>query len=149
MGRSNISGVLNDFIKEKYEPTILDLSIYGRKKGLEAVDVRRLIMVRVWPTMKVADRIKSMTRFVTQMEATREEVVKYLMWEIGKSLIPKKNLTGPSNTSDTIEDYKRRVPLFKSQGINAMVRRGPLGVVLCLGPYNYPLNETFALLTLL
>jgi glyceraldehyde-3-phosphate dehydrogenase (NADP+) len=31
--------------------------------------------------MKVADRIKSMI-FVTQMEATREEVVKYLMWEI-------------------------------------------------------------------
>jgi glyceraldehyde-3-phosphate dehydrogenase (NADP+) len=27
-----------------------------------------------------------------------------------------------------------------------MVRRGPLGVVLCLGPYNYPLNETFSLL---
>jgi len=27
-----------------------------------------------------------------------------------------------------------------------MVRRGPIGVVLCLGPYNYPLNETFALL---
>ena len=26
------------------------------------------------------------------------------------------------------------------------IRRGPLGVVLCLGPYNYPLNETFALL---
>jgi glyceraldehyde-3-phosphate dehydrogenase (NADP+) len=32
------------------------------------------------------------------------------------------------------------------QGIHAMVRRGPLGVVLCLGPYNYPLNETFSLL---
>jgi glyceraldehyde-3-phosphate dehydrogenase (NADP+) len=26
-----------------------------------------------------------------------------------------------------------------------MVRRSPLGV-LCLGPYNYPLNETFTLL---
>ncbi|MGB5236086.1 MAG: aldehyde dehydrogenase family protein, partial [Flavobacteriaceae bacterium] len=26
------------------------------------------------------------------------------------------------------------------------IRRGPLGVVLCLGPYNYPLNETFTLL---
>jgi glyceraldehyde-3-phosphate dehydrogenase (NADP+) len=24
--------------------------------------------------------------------------------------------------------------------------RSPLGVVLCLGPYNYPLNETFTLL---
>jgi glyceraldehyde-3-phosphate dehydrogenase (NADP+) len=46
---------------------------------------------QVWPTMKVADRIKSMTRFVSQMEATREEVVKYLMWEMGNHyLIPKR-----------------------------------------------------------
>jgi glyceraldehyde-3-phosphate dehydrogenase (NADP+) len=28
----------------------------------------------------------------------------------------------------------------------AHIRRGPIGVVLCLGPYNYPLNETFCLL---
>jgi glyceraldehyde-3-phosphate dehydrogenase (NADP+) len=33
--------------------------------------------------MRVKERIKSMTRFVVQMEATRDEVVKYLMWEIG------------------------------------------------------------------
>ncbi len=32
------------------------------------------------------------------------------------------------------------------QDIYAQVRRGPLGVVLCMGPYNYPLNETFATL---
>jgi glyceraldehyde-3-phosphate dehydrogenase (NADP+) len=57
------------------------LSIYGRKEGLEAVDAADAAFNngQVWPTMKVADRIKSMTRFVTQMEATREEVVKYLM----------------------------------------------------------------------
>ena len=36
--------------------------------------------------------------------------------------------------------------LKKNSGVNAHIRRGPLGVVLCLGPYNYPLNETFALL---
>ena len=34
----------------------------------------------------------------------------------------------------------------KNSGVYAHIRRGPLGVVLCLGPYNYPLNETFALL---
>ncbi|WP_306416009.1 aldehyde dehydrogenase family protein [Fulvivirga ulvae] len=34
----------------------------------------------------------------------------------------------------------------KHDGVYAHIRRGPLGVVLCLGPYNYPLNETFALL---
>jgi glyceraldehyde-3-phosphate dehydrogenase (NADP+) len=58
--------------------------------------------------MKVADRIKSMTRFVSQMEATREEVVKYLMWEINHYLIPKKNLTDRRYIYDTIEDYKIR-----------------------------------------
>jgi glyceraldehyde-3-phosphate dehydrogenase (NADP+) len=34
----------------------------------------------------------------------------------------------------------------KNDGVYAHIRRGPLGVVLCLGPYNYPLNETFTLL---
>src|SRR5690606_9438564 len=35
---------------------------------------------------------------------------------------------------------------MKRDNVHAHIRRGPLGVVLCLGPYNYPLNETFALL---
>ena len=106
----------------------------------------------LWPTMKVADRIKCMQDFVTQMKVTRSEVVKYLMWEIGKSLpdSEKEFDRTVEYIYDTIEDYKeldRNSARFKkSQGVNAMVRRGPLGVVLCLGPYNYPLNETFSLL---
>ena len=51
---------------------------------------------------------------------------------------------------DTIEAYKdldRNSANFKkNSGIHAHIRRGPLGVILCLGPYNYPLNETFCLL---
>ena len=51
---------------------------------------------------------------------------------------------------DTIEEYKQMdrdsAKFEKNAGVHAHVRRGPLGVVLCLGPYNYPLNETFALL---
>jgi glyceraldehyde-3-phosphate dehydrogenase (NADP+) len=84
--------------KDEYEPTILgSIPFMGEKRTWrQSMPLTlRLIMVRVWPTMKVADRIKSMTRFVTQMEATREEVVKYLMWEIGKSSDSQKNLTGP------------------------------------------------------
>jgi glyceraldehyde-3-phosphate dehydrogenase (NADP+) len=93
-----------------------------------------------------------MENFVNQMKLTRNEVVKYLMWEIGKSLpdSEKEFDRTVEYIVDTIEDYKkldRNCARFtKSQGINAMVRRGPLGVVLCLGPYNYPLNETFSLL---
>jgi acyl-CoA reductase-like NAD-dependent aldehyde dehydrogenase len=32
------------------------------------------------------------------------------------------------------------------EGIIGQVRRSPLGVVLCMGPFNYPLNETFTTL---
>lgn len=106
----------------------------------------------LWPTMKVIDRIKCMEDFVTQMKTTRSEVVKYLMWEIGKSLSDSEKEFDRTveYIHDTIEDYKQldrdNARFTKSQGVNAMVRRGPLGVVLCLGPYNYPLNETFSLL---
>jgi glyceraldehyde-3-phosphate dehydrogenase (NADP+) len=33
-----------------------------------------------------------------------------------------------------------------SAGILAQIRRAPLGPVLCMGPFNYPLNETFTTL---
>jgi hypothetical protein len=32
------------------------------------------------------------------------------------------------------------------QGVIGQIRRAPLGVVLCMGPFNYPLNETFTTL---
>ncbi len=105
-----------------------------------------------WPTMKVQDRIKCMEQFVKQMEQTRTEVVKLLMWEIGKTLpdSEKEFDRTVEYIYDTIKDYKALNQegnrFQKVQGINAMIKRSPLGVVLCLGPYNYPLNETFSLL---
>lgn len=106
----------------------------------------------VWPTMKVKDRIECMESFVKKMEQKREEVVKLLMWEIGKSMPDsyKEFDRTVEYIYDTIEDYKQldrnSAKFSKHDGVYAHIRRGPLGVVLCLGPYNYPLNETFALL---
>ncbi|WP_291122714.1 aldehyde dehydrogenase family protein, partial [Flavobacterium sp. UBA6046] len=141
---------------EKYEPTLLgSIPFMGEKEAMEAVDAADAAYNKgqgLWPTMKVVDRIKCMDNFVTQMKATRSEVVKLLMWEIGKSLgdSEKEFDRTVEYIYDTIESYKelnsRSARFSKVQGINAMVRRGPLGVVLCLGPYNYPLNETFSLL---
>ncbi|WP_370687643.1 NADP-dependent glyceraldehyde-3-phosphate dehydrogenase [Fulvivirga ligni] len=105
-----------------------------------------------WPTMKVTDRVRCMEKFVEQMKLKRDEVVKLLMWEIGKSLpdSEKEFDRTVEYIYDTIEDYKQldrdSAKFHKNQGVYAHIRRGPLGVVLCLGPYNYPLNETFALL---
>ena len=106
----------------------------------------------VWPTMKVYERIKCMESFVIKMMTKREEIVKLLMWEIGKNLNDSRKEFDRTvdYINDTILEYKRidrKGATFQNKsGVRALIRRGPLGVVLCLGPYNYPLNETFALL---
>ncbi|MGQ7944705.1 NADP-dependent glyceraldehyde-3-phosphate dehydrogenase [Flavobacterium sp. WC2509] len=141
---------------EKYEPTLLgSIPFMGEAEALEVAESARAAFDNgqgLWPTMKVVDRIRCMEKFVAKMKETRTEVVKLLMWEIGKTLgdSEKEFDRTVEYIQDTIESYKelnsRSAYFSKVQGINAMVRRGPIGVVLCLGPYNYPLNETFTLL---
>ena len=105
-----------------------------------------------WPTMKVYERIKCMERFVSKMILKRDEIVKLLMWEIGKNLndSEKEFDRTVDYINETINEYKKidrdGANFQNNNGVRALIRRGPLGVVLCLGPYNYPLNETFALL---
>jgi glyceraldehyde-3-phosphate dehydrogenase (NADP+) len=141
---------------EDYKPTFLGTTpAMGEKEALEALDSSVATYNNgqgSWPTMKVVDRIKCMQNFVIEMKKTRDEVVKLLMWEIGKSLADSQKEFDRTvdYINDTIDEYKvldrNSAKFIKNQGINAMVRRGPVGVVLCLGPYNYPLNETFTLL---
>lgn len=141
---------------ENYEPTLLgSIPNMGEKEALEAFYSSAEAYNKgkgLWPTMKVKDRISFMEKFVKQMITKRDEVVKLMMWEIGKSLEDSRKEFDRTveYIYDTIEEYKtldRDSSRFaKRDGIYAHIRRGPLGVVLCLGPYNYPLNETFALL---
>jgi len=141
---------------KQYQPTLLGtVPDLGESEALEALHAAEKAYGRgqgLWPTMKVADRIAAMEKFVLQMKTKREEIVKLLMWEIGKTLpdSQKEFDRTVEYIYDTIEDYKKMdrtsAKFEKNSGVYAHIRRGPLGVVLCLGPYNYPLNETFALL---
>jgi glyceraldehyde-3-phosphate dehydrogenase (NADP+) len=141
---------------ETYKKTLLgSIPDLGEKEAMMALEGALKAYDQgkgTWPTMKVRDRIECMEKFVTQMKTKREEVVKLLMWEIGKSLpdSQKEFDRTVDYIYDTIEDYKQldrnSAKFQKHEGVYAHIRRGPLGVVLCLGPYNYPLNETFALL---
>ncbi len=141
---------------ETYERTLLgSIPDLGEKEAMQALDGALWAYDEgkgTWPTMKVRDRIECMEKFVTQMKTKREEIVTLLMWEIGKSLpdSQKEFDRTVDYIYDTIEDYKQldrnSAKFQRHEGVYAHVRRGPLGVVLCLGPYNYPLNETFALL---
>ena len=141
---------------KEYQPTLLGtVPDFGEEEGLEALKSAEKAYDRgqgLWPTMKVQSRIAAMEKFVSQMKTKREEVVKLLMWEIGKSLpdSQKEFDRTVEYIYDTIEDYKKMdrnsAKFEKNSGVYAHIRRGPLGVVFCLGPYNYPLNETFTLL---
>jgi glyceraldehyde-3-phosphate dehydrogenase (NADP+) len=105
-----------------------------------------------WPTMTVEGRIKCIQLFVSLMKEQREEVVKLLMWEIGKSYNDSikefdRTIDYINDTIEAVKDLDRISSRFTiSQGIIAQIRRAPLGVVLCMGPFNYPLNETFTTL---
>ncbi len=139
-----------------YAPTLLgSIPTMGEPEALDALDAAVGAFDKgkgAWPTMRVKERIECMETFVEKMKTKKAEVVKLLMWEIGKTLADSEKEFDRTvdYIYDTIEDYKQldrnSAKFRKDSGVYAHIRRGPLGVVLCLGPYNYPLNETFCLL---
>ncbi|MBS1576874.1 MAG: NADP-dependent glyceraldehyde-3-phosphate dehydrogenase [Bacteroidetes bacterium] len=105
-----------------------------------------------WPSMAVTERIKCVENFTRKMLDQKDIVVKLLMWEIGKSYSDsvkefERTVEYIYATIDALKDIDRQSSGFRhEQGIIAQIRRSPLGVVLCMGPFNYPLNETFTTL---
>jgi aldehyde dehydrogenase (NAD+) len=86
------------------------------------------------------------------MVAQRRPVSQLIMWEIGKSLADSEK-----EFDRTVDYIRQTLSALKEldnsssrftvvEGTIGQIRRTPLGVVLCMGPYNYPLNETFATL---
>lgn len=105
-----------------------------------------------WPSMKVEERIACVHKFLLLMTEQREQVVNLLMWEIGKSRKDSekefdRTVVYINDTIEALKQLDRTSSRFTiSQHIIAQIRRAPLGVVLCMGPFNYPLNETFTTL---
>jgi glyceraldehyde-3-phosphate dehydrogenase (NADP+) len=105
-----------------------------------------------WPTMSVENRIEHVQKFSLLMKQKREEVVNLLMWEIGKTRKDSekefdRTIEYIDDTIDALKDVDRVGSRFMIEdGVIAQIRRAPLGVVLCMGPFNYPLNETFTTL---
>jgi len=105
-----------------------------------------------WPTMSVSERISCMENFVRKMLEKKSQIVTLLMYEIGKSLGDSikefdRTVEYIYDTIDCLKDIDRNSSRFKiEQGIIGQIRRSPFGVVLCMGPFNYPLNETYTML---
>ena len=105
-----------------------------------------------WPTMRVAARAEALSHFAVRMRAVREQTVRLLMWEIGKSRADSekefdRTVQYITDTVEALKETDRAGARFSTNtGVLAHIRRSPLGVVLCMGPFNYPLNETFTTL---
>ena len=125
--------------KEAYEALSSAVDAYDNGKG-------------VWPTMSVENRISCVVDFVNRMVETRDEVVKLLMWEIGKTLKDSekefdRTVQYIKDTIDALKDLDRTSSRFISEeGVIGQIRRSPYGVALCMGPFNYPINETLTTL---
>lgn len=104
-----------------------------------------------WPQMSAADRIEALEKVIDSLLERRDEIVNILIWEICKS-IP----DAEAEFDRTITFTRAMIEAFKEDakstgwktvgGVMAKVRRAAIGIVMCLGPFNYPINETYATL---
>ena len=105
-----------------------------------------------WPMFSVEKRISYVEHFVGEMLKLRTEVVNLLMWEIGKSEKDSekefdRTIKYIYDTIESLKKLERKSAAFTiEEGVIGQIRRSPLGITLCIGPYNYPLNETYTLL---
>lgn len=105
-----------------------------------------------WPTARVATRVSAIERFAGLMREQREPVVRLLMWEIAKTRADAESEFDRTvqyihDTAEAVKELDRTSARFAlEEGFLGQIRRSPLGVTLCMGPFNYPLNETFTTL---
>ena len=127
----------------------------GEDKLREAVDAASKAWAKgagEWPTSRMEERLNAIAAFRDQMLKKREVICRLLMWEIAKNWTDAQAEFDRTIVyiNDTIEEAKQldrdcsRIQF--AGGLMAQIRRAPLGVTLCMGPFNYPLNETFTTL---
>lgn len=103
----------------------------------------------VWPQMSMEGRIAAIEEVVRRLQDKRPEIVDILTWEICKST--KDAATEFDRTiifiDATIKELRNMISQSSWEtvsGVSGRFKRGAIGVMLCLGPFNYPFNETYA-----
>lgn len=105
-----------------------------------------------WPQMPVRERIKCVEELLKRMRPLEEEFILRAMWEIaktGKACRDEfdRTIKYAEETIIRLQEVDRTSGAIQQlEGFEAQIRRSPLGPTLLMGPFNYPLNETFAML---
>lgn len=104
----------------------------------------------VWPQMKLTERIQVIENIIESLKEKRDEIINVLMWDICKNRVD-----AALEFDRTMEFIQGAINEFKLmdggvwrnvRGVLARIRRAAIGIMLCLGPFNYPFNETYATL---
>ena len=113
--------------------------------GISEVDTRKISKTETELNNKLKSIYSNLDPWETTLVARHEDrpKAKFFIDNLFKNFIPLSGDRFYGEDKSVIAGFAK----FENQsGIYAHIRRGPLGVILCLGPYNYPLNETFCLL---
>ena len=124
----------------------------GAAEGREAVEAAARAWAGGrgdWPRASTGERIACMLEFVRRARPLREAVARALLWEVGKPWPDclkefDRTIEYIEATAETLRQIERDAAApVPAGGFVARIRRAPLGVALCLGPYNYAVNEVF------
>ena len=137
-------------------------TVIGRMARMSAKDAEDAVATSVdawnsgqgeWPRMSAQARVEALERVIADLRARRVELARTLMWEICKSESDAQSEIDRTLVfmEETIVAYRRMDTQTagvwgKVQGFFNKVRRAAIGIMLCVGPYNYPFNETYATL---
>ncbi|CAB9521685.1 N-succinylglutamate 5-semialdehyde dehydrogenase [Seminavis robusta] len=104
----------------------------------------------VWPQMSLQERIEAIEAFLSALQDQRSSIINLLMWEIGKNYGDAeaefdRTVAFARKVIESIQTDPEFAGVWQTIGsTKALVRRTAIGIILALGPYNYPLNETYA-----
>lgn len=105
-----------------------------------------------WPRLPAGQRIGVFDAFLSRLESAKGRIVRLLQWEIGKTS------RDAGDEFDRALGYARACfekvveprgfsgKLIVDNGVTGRLERTPRGVVLVVGPFNYPLFETMTAL---
>lgn len=104
----------------------------------------------VWPQMSLAERCRAVEAVFEELTKVREDIVTTLMWEIGKNRKDAeaefdRTVQFAQQVIRSVKTENEYTGVWQSVGsTKALIRRAGIGIIMCLAPCNYPINESYA-----
>lgn len=122
----------------------------GQESELALFSASEAFRKNIWKDKPLAYRISAVKIFLNELAKYKDKIVKLLMWETAKPFPEAENefdrtIDYIEKTCDEAIKYKDEIISQSSAGFVGKVLRTPIGIVITMGPSNYPMYETYSL----